>query len=77
MKNRPRTTEEIRKKGMEALVQSLGLIDAMRFFMEYRLGSGDYTRDRYKIIGNPSLDEIMSEVKAARRRPNRKRAKAH
>lgn len=37
---------ELRRRGFEALVQSLGWVNAVRFLRQYEVGQGDYTRDR-------------------------------
>ena len=41
-----KTLDEIRIRGFEALVKSLGPADALRFIRSYSHGSGDYTRER-------------------------------
>ncbi|MDV2481147.1 hypothetical protein F8E02_03800 [Methanoculleus sp. Wushi-C6] len=41
-----KTLDEIRVRGFEALVKSLGPADAIRFIRSYSHGSGDYTRER-------------------------------
>jgi hypothetical protein len=38
-----RSTEEIRRRGLEALAEALGPVDAVRFLQSFDLGSGDYT----------------------------------
>lgn len=35
---------EIRKKGLEALNNALGLIGMIRFLQQFESGSGDYTK---------------------------------
>jgi hypothetical protein len=77
MKDRETVPERIRREGLDALFQRLGPVDTIRFLRHFGYqGSGDYTADRYNIIGNQTLDEIMSEIKAQRRRTKSKRAKA-
>jgi len=56
--------EEVRIKGFEALVDALGPVDAIRFIQQYDHGSGDYTRDRHKIIGEKSARQIFEEMQA-------------
>jgi hypothetical protein len=58
---------EINQIGIEALVKALGPTGMMKFTRQFHLGSGDYTRDRDKILGNPSLEEILAEIKEMRR----------
>ncbi|MCP1663247.1 MULTISPECIES: hypothetical protein [Methanocalculus] len=41
-----KTLNEIHKQGIDALVQILGPVDAVRFLQIYDPGAGDYTKDR-------------------------------
>lgn len=58
--------EQVMTKGIHALSQALGPAGMLRFMQQYNQGSGDYTRDRDKILGNPTLSEIVAEIKARR-----------
>jgi len=53
-----RSTEEIRRIGIEALAEALGPLDAVRFLQSFDLGRGDYTKDRSHVLGL-TLDEIF------------------
>ena len=53
---------EIRKIGFEALLRELGPAGAIRFIQQYETGSGDYTRDRRKILPKKSVREIGKEI---------------
>jgi len=44
-----------------------GIGDAVRFLQQYELVRGDYTANRHKWLGNPSISSIMAEVKRRRR----------
>ncbi|MBW4563185.1 MAG: hypothetical protein KME32_18960 [Mojavia pulchra JT2-VF2] len=54
---------EIRRLGIEALTKALGPAGMARFMQQFEMGSGDYTRDRDQILGNPTIEEIISEIK--------------
>ncbi|MBD2301276.1 MULTISPECIES: hypothetical protein [Nostocales] len=54
---------EIRRLGIEALTKALGPAGMARFMQQFELGSGDYTKDREQILGNPSIEEIIAEIK--------------
>ncbi|WP_017315103.1 hypothetical protein [Mastigocladopsis repens] len=58
---------EIRGLGIEALTKALGPAGMARFMQQFDMGSGDYTRDRDKILGNPTIEEIVAEIKEMRR----------
>ncbi|MHA2299072.1 MAG: hypothetical protein ACXADA_23845 [Candidatus Hodarchaeales archaeon] len=50
---------EIRKKGIEALVEALGPVGMARFLQQFDTGKGDYTKEREKWLGKTTIDEIM------------------
>ena len=53
-----RSTEEIRRIGIEALAEALGPLDGVRFLQSFDLGRGDYTKERSHVLGL-TLDEIF------------------
>jgi hypothetical protein len=60
------TQAEIRRLGIEALTQALGPAGMARFMQQFEMGSGDYTRDRDEILGNPTIEEVVAEIKQMR-----------
>ncbi|HEY3412270.1 MAG TPA: hypothetical protein VGM51_04325 [Armatimonadota bacterium] len=58
------TGEEIRTIGLNALMGALGPSGFIRFLQQFSNGSGDYTRDRQALLGNPTVDELVRETKA-------------
>ena len=64
---RTMTPEKIRKEGLKALVERLGVVGTIRFLQQFEMGEGDYTRDREKFLGDKSVDELIEEIKAKRR----------
>jgi hypothetical protein len=62
------TPSELRRAGIEALVKALGPVGMARFFQQFDLGHGDYTAERDRILGNPTVDGLVDELE--RRRPN-------
>lgn len=53
---------ELRRVGIDALVQALGPVGMARFLQQCRPRPGDYTAQRYGILGEPTVDELMDEV---------------
>ncbi|MBI3465318.1 MAG: hypothetical protein HY000_20010 [Planctomycetes bacterium] len=41
---------ELRRRGFETLVASLGWVNAVRFIQQYESGQGDYSAEREKIL---------------------------
>jgi len=58
---------EIRRLEIEALTKALGPAGMARFMQQFEMGSGDYTRDRDKFLGNPTIEEIVAEIKEMQR----------
>jgi hypothetical protein len=56
-----RSTEEIRKIGIDALAEALGPVDAVRFLQSFDLGRGDYTKERSHVLGL-TLDEVFMGI---------------
>lgn len=58
-----RTQQEIIIQGYKALVDSLGVVDAIKFIQYYSPGKGDYTKERHQWLDNKSLDDVFTEIK--------------
>lgn len=72
MSRRYPSNEEIRTAGLEALLRDLGPDGLIRFLRQFGVGSGDYTRDRHRLLPDGDLDELASEIRASRKRTNRR-----
>ncbi len=62
--------EEIKREGIRILTKNLGIVGMIRFFQQIDKGWGDYTKEREKWLGNPSLEEIYEEIKKLRKNSN-------
>jgi hypothetical protein len=62
-----KTLQEIHTIGMAALLTALGPDDAIRFLQIYETGSGDWTKDRKKILENDP-DKIIKSIMARRKK---------
>jgi hypothetical protein len=58
-----KTQHEIIKQGYDALVQSLGITDTIRFIQYFNPGSGDYTKERHQWLEQTSLEEVLKQIK--------------
>jgi hypothetical protein len=56
----------IRNKGMEALSDKLGMVDAERFIMLVQRDSFDYTKWQENLFEDMSLEEISEKAAALR-----------
>ena len=66
------TPAELRRAGIDALVKALGPVGMARFLQQFDSGHGDYTADRDRILGNPTVDDLMGELEQRRQSPSRK-----
>jgi len=59
------TPEDIRREGLKALAERLGVVGVV--IQQFGRGEGDYTKDREKFLGDrSSVDELIEEIKARR-----------
>ena len=54
---------EIRRNGIEALTEKLGVVGMIRFMQQNETGYGDYTKERAEILGDPSVEKLYNEIK--------------
>ncbi|MHA1168445.1 MAG: hypothetical protein ACTSP4_07930 [Candidatus Hodarchaeales archaeon] len=54
---------ELRKKGMEALVEALGPVGMVRFLQQFETGKGDYTLERKKWLNKTTIDDVIRDIK--------------
>lgn len=62
----PKTPQEIIQQGYQALVNSLGVVDAIRFIQHFTPGQGDYTRDRHQWLDQTSLEDVLESMRQHR-----------
>ncbi|MEM9005838.1 MAG: hypothetical protein AAGE59_20225 [Cyanobacteria bacterium P01_F01_bin.86] len=58
-----KTQQEIVRQGYQILVESLGVVDALRFIQYLSPGQGDYTQERQAWINQTSLEDILAAMK--------------
>ena len=66
------TPAELRRAGIDALVRALGPVGTARFLQQFDSGYGDYTADRDRILGNPTVYDLMAELEHRRQSPTGK-----
>lgn len=66
MSSRTLSMPEIRKAGMEALLERLGPEGTLRFLQQYNPGQGDYTTERHTWLDRISLEEIEESLRRRR-----------
>lgn len=62
----PKTQQEIIRQGYQALVNSLGVVDAIRFIQHFTPGLGDYTEERHEWLDQTPLEDILTSMRQRR-----------
>lgn len=58
-----KTQNEIIKQGYDALINSLGVPDTIRFIQYFSPGKGDYTKERHQWLDEKTLTDVLVEIK--------------
>ncbi|MBT9316253.1 hypothetical protein [Leptothoe spongobia] len=61
---------ELREKGYQALMASLGPINAIRFLQLADWGTGNYTAERHQWLGSASRESFWQDIQRIRARKN-------
>ncbi len=56
------TLEQIRRKGLEALVRELGPAGMARFLQQFESGRGDYTAEREQWLGDDDVKTLAAKI---------------
>jgi hypothetical protein len=67
MKIETKPMVEISRRATHILFKELGVVDTLRFMNLFTTGQGDYTKEREKWLGDISLEDAISQIKAARK----------
>ncbi|MBI4654425.1 MAG: hypothetical protein HY752_05470 [Nitrospirae bacterium] len=57
------TPVELRKAGWKVLKEHLGVADALKFFLQYEKGEGDYTKLRRELFKDETVESLISRMK--------------
>ena len=68
LKTKRRTARQLAADGFAALVEKLGMADAIRYLQLYDHGEGDYTRERSQWLDTLSHCEVASLMRKAEQR---------
>jgi hypothetical protein len=52
---------------MQTLIKEIGVVDTIRFFNQFRAGSGNYTAERDQLFQGMSVKDLVREIKAQRK----------
>ena len=57
-----KTQNQIISQGYKALVDSLGVVDAIRFVQHFNPGYGNYTAERHQWLDQKSIDDVLEDI---------------
>jgi len=62
---------EITQEALRILYRELGVVDTVRFLMQFTKGYGNYTEERDELFAGQTLETLVAELKERRkqRRP--------
>jgi hypothetical protein len=69
---KPLSGYALRDAGWNALVKSLGLVNATRFILQYESGYGEYARIKRELFKGKSVGEITKEIERFEKSGSRK-----
>ena len=61
---------EITEQAIEVLSREIGIAATLRFVNQFTMGYGNYTEEREALVGERTLEEIISAAQKAPRRQN-------
>ncbi len=69
-----RNATQLVADGFAALVEMLGVADAIRYVQLHDQGEGDYTRERHQWLDQLKLNEVAALMSQAKKRPARRKS---
>ena len=68
MNTETRSISEISRQATHILFKEMGVVDTIRFLNQFSVGRGDYTKERVNWLGDISLDDAISQIKAGKKK---------
>ena len=66
MSTETRPISEISRRATHILFREMGIVETIRFLNQFSIGRGNYTKEREKWLGDISLDDAISQIKAGK-----------
>lgn len=63
MSSQTLAVDSIRERGVRVLTRELGAAGMVQFMQQFQTGRGDYTKDRHKILGRLTVDQVVNEIR--------------
>jgi hypothetical protein len=66
MSSQTLVADKVRARGVKALVRELGPAGMVQFMQQFQHGSGDYSKERHKLLGKLTVDQVVDEIRRTR-----------
>ena len=66
MNTETKPISDISRRATHILFKEMGVVDTIRFLNQFSIGQGDYTKEREKWLGDISMDDAITQIKAGR-----------
>jgi hypothetical protein len=54
---------QLNRTATQILFKEIGIVDTLRFFSQFQVGTGDYTAERKQLFQGMSVKDIISEIR--------------
>jgi hypothetical protein len=61
---------EISRRATHILFKEMGVVETIRFLNQFSVGRDDYTKERVNWLGEITLDDAISQIKAGKNKTN-------
>ena len=58
--------DKVRVGGVQVLTRELGTAGMVAFTQQFRSGHGDYSKERNKLLGNLTVDQVVAGIRRKR-----------
>jgi len=69
----PAPLATINATAIRVLCREIGAVNTARFLNQFSTGFGNYTEERDQILGEPTVEELVTEIQQRRRKRSRSR----
>lgn len=66
MKTAARSIFEINRQATQILFKEMGVVKTIRFFNQFSVGQGDYTKDRREWLDKITMDDAIAQIKSSK-----------
>ena len=65
---------QVTADAIRILCRELGTVDTARFLNQFSTGFGNYTEERAQAANEPTVDQLLAELRQRKRKPDARKA---